>query len=112
MIVGGESGPGARPMHLAWAQELRDRCAEASVDFFFKQWGGVVKKRTGRALDGRTHDAMPALSTSPIPDRKVRAAFEEDLQMRAAVLFTHQARQVVPLLRVRRRSVRATAARA
>jgi protein gp37 len=59
VIVGGESGPGARPMDPAWVVDLRDQCIAASVPFFFKQWGGVRKKRTGRELDGRTWDEMP-----------------------------------------------------
>jgi protein gp37 len=59
VIVGGESGPGARPMRPEWAMAIRDQCASASVPFFFKQWGGVRKKRAGRELDGRTWDAMP-----------------------------------------------------
>ena len=59
VIVGGESGPGARPMRVEWVRELRDQCQAEGVDFFFKQWGGVNKKKTGRLLDGRTHDDMP-----------------------------------------------------
>ena len=59
MIVGGESGPGARPMEAAWVRQIRDRCVRKEVPFFFKQWGGVNKKRTGRMLDGRTWDEMP-----------------------------------------------------
>jgi protein gp37 len=59
VIVGGESGPGARPMKEEWVLEIRDRCAAAAVPFFFKQWGGTVKKRTGRVLDGKTWDEMP-----------------------------------------------------
>jgi protein gp37 len=58
-IVGGESGPGARPVDPAWIRELRDRCVREGVAFFFKQWGGVLKSRTGRLLDGRTWDQMP-----------------------------------------------------
>ncbi len=58
-IVGGESGPGARPMKPEWATEIRDQCRTAQVPFFFKQWGGVQKKRAGRELDGRTWDEMP-----------------------------------------------------
>jgi protein gp37 len=58
-IVGGESGPRARPMKPAWAIDIRDQCTRAGVPFFFKQWGGVNKKRTGRRLDGRTWDQMP-----------------------------------------------------
>ena len=59
VIVGGESGPGARPMNADWAREIRENCVNSNVPFFFKQWGGVFKKRTGRVLDGRTWDEMP-----------------------------------------------------
>ena len=59
-IVGGESGPGARPMQHAWVADLRDQCRRAGVPFFFKQWGGVNKKRGGRLLDGVIWDEMPA----------------------------------------------------
>ena len=60
VITGGESGPGARPMRVEWVREIRDTCVRSDVPFFFKQWGGVFKKRTGRTLDGRTWDEMPA----------------------------------------------------
>lgn len=60
VIVGGESGPGARPMDPKWVTDLRDQCLKAEVPFFFKQWGGFQKKKTGRNLDGRTWDEMPA----------------------------------------------------
>ena len=59
VIVGGESGPGARPMNPDWVRHVRDCCLNASVPFFFKQWGGTVKSRTGRVLDGQTWDEMP-----------------------------------------------------
>jgi protein gp37 len=59
VIVGGESGPKARPMEPAWVIDIRDECLEAGVTFFFKQWGGVRKKKTGRELEGRTWDEMP-----------------------------------------------------
>lgn len=59
VIVGGESGPRARPMNAAWVRTIRDRCVAARVPFFFKQWGGVRKHVTGRILDGRTWDEMP-----------------------------------------------------
>ena len=59
VIVGGESGPGARPMDPAWVIDLRDQCLEAGVAFFFKQWGGVQKKKAGRLLEKRTWDQMP-----------------------------------------------------
>ena len=59
VIVGGESGPGARPMKPAWVTSIRDQCIDANVPFFFKQWGGVRKKKYGRELEGRTWDQMP-----------------------------------------------------
>ena len=59
VIVGGESGPGARPMFKKWVTEIRDQCLASGVPFFFKQWGGIQKKRTGRELDGTTWNGMP-----------------------------------------------------
>ena len=59
VIVGGESGPKSRRMEPEWVIEIRDICAASKVPFFFKQWGGVQKKATGRVLDGRTWDACP-----------------------------------------------------
>lgn len=59
VIVGGESGPKARPMDPGWVAEIRDQCSHAGVPFFFKQWGGFNKKAAGRILDGRTWDEMP-----------------------------------------------------
>lgn len=58
-IVGGESGPRSRPMKREWVVDIRRQCRSARVAFFFKQWGGVNKKKTGRELDGRTYDEMP-----------------------------------------------------
>ncbi len=59
VIVGGESGPGARPMKKEWVTDIRDQCLASGVSFFFKQWGGVNKKRAGRLLEGRTWDELP-----------------------------------------------------
>ena len=59
VIVGGESGPGARPMQPNWVREIRDNCLQHRVPFFFKQWGGVFKKKTGRTLDNEIWDQMP-----------------------------------------------------
>ena len=59
VIVGGESGPGARPMRPEWVFSIRDACVEAAVPFFFKQWGGTRKKAAGRTLADRTWDEMP-----------------------------------------------------
>jgi len=58
-IVGGESGPGARPIKEVWVIDIRDQCLATNIPFFFKQWGGVRKKRAGRTLRGRTWDEMP-----------------------------------------------------
>jgi protein gp37 len=67
VIVGGESGHGARPMRPEWAVSVRDQCVASGVPFFFKQWGGVWKKRTGRELDNRTWDELPSIRrTGPV----------------------------------------------
>lgn len=62
VIVGGESGPGSRPMDENWVIDIRNQCLESNVPFFFKQWGGVNKKKTGRLLEGQTWDQMPAFA--------------------------------------------------
>ena len=62
VIAGGESGPGARPLKLAWIRSIRDQCIAANVAFHFKQWGGVNKKKTGRVLDGKTWNEFPQLA--------------------------------------------------
>jgi protein gp37 len=59
VIVGGESGPGARPMEEGWVKQIKTQCHAMGAAFFFKQWGGVQKSRTGRELEGRTWDEMP-----------------------------------------------------
>jgi protein gp37 len=59
VIVGGESGPGARPMNSEWAVDIRNQCLDADIPFFFKQWGGVNKKKTGRILEDRTWNQIP-----------------------------------------------------
>ncbi len=61
VIVGGESGPGARPMKIEWVRNIREQCLAQNVPFFFKQWGGVNKKKAGRVLDGKTWDKMPVV---------------------------------------------------
>ncbi len=61
-IVGGESGPGARPVEAKWVRAIREQCVGQDVEFFFKQWGGVNKKKNGRLLDGETWDGMPELN--------------------------------------------------
>jgi protein gp37 len=62
VIVGGESGPGTRPIAEEWVLEIRDQCLAARVPFFFKQWGGINKKKAGRILQGRTWDEIPLVN--------------------------------------------------
>jgi len=79
MIVGGESGHGARPLEAAWVRSMRDQCRAAGVPFFFKQWGGVRKGKAGRLLDGVTHDEVPARSQHLMPGRKERLVMLAEL---------------------------------
>jgi protein gp37 len=72
VIVGGESGPGARPMSPAWVRNIRNQCQKADVPFFFKQWGGVRKSETGRKLDGRTYDEFPNAREVPVMESTQR----------------------------------------
>jgi len=66
VIVGGESGPGARPMKKEWVLSIQSKCQRANVPFFFKQWGGVHKKKAGRSLEGRTWDQRPQIKSASI----------------------------------------------
>jgi protein gp37 len=70
VIVGGESGPGARPMKPEWVRDIRNQCHRAKVAFFFKQWGGVHKSKTGRELDNRTWDDLPLAKLSHIQNSR------------------------------------------
>jgi protein gp37 len=79
VIVGGESGPGARPMKKEWVVSIRRQCEDHRVPFFFKQWGGVRKKKNGRELDGRTYDEYPRRGVASVPDRIRCAVFAEKL---------------------------------
>ena len=74
VIVGGESGAGARPMTREWVISIRDQCERARVPFFFKQWGGVRKSKAGRVLDGRTYDEVPGRVERPVLDDPGRLA--------------------------------------
>jgi protein gp37 len=85
VIVGGESGRGARPMDEAWVLSIRDQCRRAGVDFFFKQWGGVRKKDAGRDLRGRTYDEMPRRASRRLPDREERERIVRELRLLEAV---------------------------
>jgi protein gp37 len=80
VIVGGESGPGARPMDEHWVLSIRDQCRDAGVPFFFKQWGGVRKKKRGRVLQGRTHDEMPERIPPVIPSKADRVAAIREIE--------------------------------
>ena len=72
VIVGGESGPGARPMEAAWVRSIRTQCRNHGIPFFFKQWGGVEKSRSGRHLDGRLYDEFPKICPPVVPQREER----------------------------------------
>ena len=80
VIVGGESGPGARQMKKEWVLSVRDQCLAAKVPFFFKQWGGVRKIRHGRMLDGRTYDEYPETPRTNPPDRETCLSFAESFR--------------------------------
>ena len=78
VIVGGESGAGARPIKEAWVLDLRDQCYQAGVPFFFKQWGGRRKSAAGRELRGRTYDELPERTHGKVREpAAVRAALAE-----------------------------------
>ena len=81
VIVGGESGPGARPMAKEWVLSIRDLCKRARVPFFFKQWGGVRKSETGRTLDGKTYSEFPPRSTSPVPSTEKLLSIREEFEL-------------------------------
>jgi protein gp37 len=85
VIVGGESGPGARPMKKEWVISIRRQCRDQRVPFFFKQWGGVRKKQNGRLLDNRTYDEYPKRVSRPIPERAECIASAEEFRKEFAV---------------------------
>ena len=74
LVTVGESGPHARPMDPSWLLEIRDQCQDAGVAFFFKQWGGVFKSRTGRELEGRTWNQMPSTLNSQVSSLKLSSS--------------------------------------
>jgi protein gp37 len=76
-IVGGESGNGARPMEESWVQSILKACRKQRVAFFFKQWGGIHKSKTGRTLNGRTYDDMPKRRPISMPEKRQRFLFAE-----------------------------------
>lgn len=83
VIVGGESGAGARPMAPGWVRGIRDQCREAGVPFFFKQWGGVRKGDNGRRLDGRLYSQFPARQKVTVPNDAARASAIRELSIAA-----------------------------
>jgi protein gp37 len=82
VIVGGESGPGARPIKPEWVRSIRRQCREFRVPFFFKQWGGVRKSETGRELDGRTYDEFPKIENSEPLARETRLSKIAQLEIK------------------------------
>jgi protein gp37 len=82
VIVGGESGHGARPIRREWVLNIYDQCRSAGVPFFFKQWGGVQKKLGGRTLNGRTFDEYPTPERAPMPLKETRTAIRFNLKNR------------------------------
>ncbi len=75
VIVGGESGHGARPIKAEWVKSIRDQCRVAEIPFFFKQWGGVRKSETGRKLEGRTYDEFPPIIRGVVPNNVARMKY-------------------------------------
>jgi protein gp37 len=81
VIVGGESGAGARPMEAEWVRDIRDQCSKSDVAFFFKQWGGVRKKQAGRRLDGKTYDEFPQRSLTAAPSSSQLLVLREEFEI-------------------------------
>ncbi len=80
VIVGGESGPGSRPIEKEWVLSIKDQCRRAKVPFFFKQWGGVRKSVAGRKLEGKTYDQFPKRVEHPVLDAERRFALAEMIE--------------------------------
>lgn len=81
VIVGGESGPGARPMNAEWVRDIRAQCQITKTAFFFKQWGGVRKSETGRELDDKTYNEFPKRHQVPVPNLAFRRSALEGLEL-------------------------------
>lgn len=77
VIVGGESGAGARPLQPAWVESIQRQCQAAHIPFFFKQWGGVQRRKAGRLLNGQTYDEQPPCLAAPVPSLAQRRALVE-----------------------------------
>jgi protein gp37 len=97
-IIGGESGTGARVMDKRWVVNLLKLCRREGVDFFFKQWGGVRKSKTGRLLNGKTYDEMPSFSAQAMPPRIDRQSAASAWKSRAQRWLSSQAHAaLIPL---------------
>jgi protein gp37 len=96
MIVGGESGAGARAMKEEWVVSLRDQCKRRNVAFFFKQWGGVRKAATGRRLEGRTHDEFPKRFSHPVMSVGDCALAVRELEELSSSTSCYELHQLVP----------------
>jgi protein gp37 len=94
VIVGGESGHGARPLKKEWVTAIRDQCLDAGIPFFFKQWGGVHKKRAGRVLDGRTYDGFPARISNPVSPLETALSWAREIRER----YDASQEQLLPVL--------------
>ena len=89
VIVGGESGAGARPMKKSWVLSIRNQCQKAKVPFFFKQWGGVRKSEFGRSLEGRTYDEFPMRIESPVMASRQRLIAIEEISASLCIGAIH-----------------------
>lgn len=85
VIVGGESGPGCRPVEQSWVDSILQQCKAANVPFFFKQWGGYPKKKQGRLLHGQTYDELPAYEADSMPTRAERLKFINTISLSTIV---------------------------
>jgi protein gp37 len=97
VIVGGESGTGARPMQQAWVESIRDQCVAGQIPFFFKQWGGFPKSKRGRSLNSRTYDERPACLSVPVPDTARRRALIEEMEHTVAHWRGYRGKTRIPL---------------
>lgn len=89
VIVGGESGPKARPIEAEWVLSIRDQCRENRVPFFFKQWGGTNKKKAGRKLAGVTHNEFPNCVRSAVPERCTRDRYISNVHIKSDLVMLH-----------------------
>jgi protein gp37 len=86
VIVGGESGAGARPLEASWVRSIQSQCFKQDVRFFFKQWGGPNKKKAGRLLDGRTYDEFPSVDRNGVPIKSVRLIRLSNFESQASLV--------------------------